>query len=124
MYLTKKELTFMYENLPESELKDRVKLELFVDEEIVACIKDAFKNPHSIWKKNNENSYYVKFYIDYTEESEVEEDEFKEDIAVGIRTESNPDVEVDVLEIDIDNKDTEDDWMYSGYDLIWSKDSK
>lgn len=117
MYLTRKELVFAYENLPDSELRDKIALEIFIDEEVVELIKKSFKNLHSIYKCDNANKYCAKFY------EEEEDDEFRCSIATGIETENNPDVEVDFIEIDKDKKGTVDDWMYSSYDLIWTSEN-
>ena len=118
MYLTKEETLIIYNSLPEGELKDKFHVALFKDDKLIETIKSSFKNLHSIWKSENENKYCVKFYVN----PDDEDDEFKIGIATKIESSYGYDVEIDIVEIDIRNKDTENDWMYSSYELVWSSE--
>lgn len=116
MYLTRENLELIYNHLPEGELKDRVGLQIFVNHDVVEDIKVAFPDVSSIWKSSDSNSYYVKFY-DY----EDDDIPFRIKIAAKIARKYDISTEIHVLELDLKYKGTEDDWMYSGYELIWER---
>lgn len=123
MEFTKEDLEIIYSYLPKCELKDKVQLGLFAHKDTVNCIREVFHDVHSIWKSDNENSYYAKFYVDEEDKAGELYEKSRSLMALKISPENNPNAKVRVLEVDILKKDTEDDWMYSGYELIWKKDN-
>ena len=116
MYLTKEELNLIYNHLPDGELKNKIGLQIFVNHDIVEDIKRTFPDVYSIWKSDNSDTYYAKFYDD-----ENDDIPFRIEMATKIARKYDIFMEIKVLEFDIKNKGTKDDWMYSECDLIWER---
>lgn len=116
MHFSREELELIYNCVPDGDLKNKIGAQLFVNDDLVEDIKKAFPDVASIWKSCNANSYYAKFY-----DSEDEDTPFRIGISIEIENKYGPSTEVHVLELNIKDKGTTNDWMYSDCDLIWEK---
>lgn len=114
MYLTREELLEIHNALAlsQGDLYRKIDLALYPNKETIDAIKKEFPDAKDIWKDNTSNTYMVRF------EDEDEWEDFEDSRicrANQIIIPKNIDVEIETIEI------SEEDWMYSGYDLVWKR---
>lgn len=112
MYLTRTELLEIHSALKTGKLHRKIGLALYPNEETIEAIKKEFPDAEEIWKDDASNSYIARF------KDEEEYESFEECRlwrANHLYVQQNKDVEIQTMEI------PEEDWMYSGYELVWKK---
>ena len=116
MHLTREELIEIHNSLQPSKLFDKIDLALYPHKETINIIANNFPKASEIWKSETANSYMMKFYLKENEKLDIS---YKDIHMLNI--ESNPDVEIDFLECDEVDKGTKEDWMYSGFKIVYKR---
>lgn len=112
MYLTRTELIEIHSALKQGELHRKIGLALYPNQETIEAIRREFPDAIEIWKNDRENNYIARF----KEEDDYEHyEESRNWRANHISVPQNKKVDIETMDM------PEEDWMYSGFELVWKK---